>query len=229
MKALRRTSVTAACSLAAGTALAQTAPNTLEIGYVRALFNDSSGDLTGPPGTTPPGLKVQIDDLSTIGVVYSRRISGPWSLTFQVGAPSTVTFVGAGTGAPLGEAASARGWSPALLVGYTFDDVPGVKPYLAAGFNATWFNGEEASAAYTSALFGSSTSASFKSSFGPVAKVGFEVPLGASWLLDLSYAYYWIKTTATLTTVTPGLGSIVRQIDVTANPGSVSLNLGYRF
>jgi outer membrane protein len=229
MPALRRAAVAAALLTVVGPATAQSSLNTVEIGYVRALFNDSSGDLTGPPGTTPPGLTVQIDDVSTVGLVYSRRISGPWSLTFQVGAPSTIKFIGAGAGASLGEAASAKGASPALLAGYTFDDVPVVKPYVAAGFNYTWFSDEKASASYTSAFFGSSSSASFKSSFGPVAKVGFEVPLAEGWLLDFSYAYYWIKTTATLTTVTPGLGPIARQIDVTANPGALSLNLGYRF
>ena len=114
-------------------------------------------------------------------------------------------------------------------MGYTFESVPVVKPYLAAGAAYTWYTSEKASAAYNAAFYGSASSAAFKSSFGPVAKVGAEVPLTGGWLLDFSYSYYWIKTTATLTTATPGVGNIARQIDVTANPGALAFNVGYRF
>ncbi|MFN7571732.1 MAG: OmpW/AlkL family protein [Betaproteobacteria bacterium] len=229
MRKFTRALTAAAALTAASAVMAQEAANTVAVGYVRALFNDSSSDLTGPPGTTPPGLKVGIEDLNALGLLYARRLGGGWSAIFQFGVPSTVSYVGAGSGAMLGEAASAKGWTPALLVGYTFESVPVVKPYLAAGAAYTWYTDEKASAAYNAAFFGTSTSASFKSSFGPVAKVGAEVPLGSNWLFDFSYSYYWIKTTATLTTATPGLGSVPRQIDVTANPGALAFNVGYRF
>lgn len=228
---MRPTLITLAivAALAASAAVAEEPANTVAIGYTRVLFNDSSSDLAGPPGTTPPGLRVAIDDLNAVGLLYARRLGGGWSAIAQFGVPATVKYIGAGNGAALGEAASAKGWTPALLVGYTFDAVPVVKPYLAAGAAYTWYTDEMASAAYNAAFAGTGTSASFKSSFGPVAKVGAEVPLGAGWLLDVSYSYYWIETTATLTTTTPGVGSIARQIDVTANPGAFAVNLGYRF
>lgn len=229
MRKLAHVVAAAATLLAAFAASAQEPANTVAIGYVRVLFNDSSSDLTGPPAITPPGLKVGIEDINAVGLLYARRLGSGWSAIFQFGVPSTVKYVGAGSGAMLGEAASAKGWTPTLLVGYTFESVPVVKPYVAAGAAYTWYTDEKASAAYNAAFYGTSTSALFKSSFGPVAKVGAEVPLGGNWLLDFGYSYYWIKTTATLTTATPGLGSVPRRIDVTANPGALAFNVGYRF
>ena len=32
--------------------------NTFKIGYAHVKFNIKSGDLTGPPGATPPGLRI---------------------------------------------------------------------------------------------------------------------------------------------------------------------------
>lgn len=203
--------------------------NTIQIGYAHIGFNTKSGDLTGPPGTTPPGVQADLKNTPTLAVVYERRLSGPWSLVAQMGVPPTIKIMGAGTAAALGQAGSARAWFPAVLAQYTFDGPWGALPYVAAGVNYTFYTDEEVSAAYTGAFGGTSSAARLKSSWGYVAKLGVRVPIGRNWLIDASYSRYDIRTTATITTTTPGFGDIARTVDVKADPGVIGLTVGYRF
>ena len=50
-----------------------------------------------------------------------------------------------------------------------------------------------------------------------------------NWFVDFSYSRYWIKTTATIDTDTPGVGNVQRKIKVRADPDVLSLTVGYRF
>lgn len=227
----RKLGLCIALALASGMAHAQPGDkeNSLQIGYAHIGFNTKSGDLTGPPGTTPPGVKADLKDASTLAVVYERHISGPWSLVFQVGAPPVIKIMGAGTAAALGQVGEARAWFPALLGQYTFDGPWGTRPYVAAGVNYTTYTGEEVRNNFTGAFGGTSSTADLKSSWGYVAKVGVSFPINRDWFVDASYSKYGIRTTATVTTATPGFGNIVRTVDVKADPGVIGLTVGYKF
>lgn len=227
------------CAFAAGLTLAfgsigahaqsDDAANTLKIGYAGITFNTKSGDLIGPPGTTPPGIQADLRDARTLGLVYERRISGPWSVVVQAGTPPVVKVNGAGTGAPLGSVGTAKAWFPAVLATYTFTGLSGIRPYVGAGVNYAFFTDRQVSATYTGAFGGTSSSATLKDSWGPVVKLGAEFSIAKNWVLDVGYSRYWIKTTATLTTTTPGVGDIARTINVKADPGAFGLAVGYRF
>lgn len=227
------------CAFSAGLALAfcnvgahaqsDDAANTLKIGYAGITFNTASGDLAGPPGTTPPGIQTDLRDTRTLALIYERQISGPWSVVVQAGTPPLIKFDGAGTGALIGSVGTARAWFPAVLATYTFTGLPGIRPYAGAGVNYTFFTDRQVSAAYTSAVGGTSSSSTLKDSWGPVVKLGAELPIAKNWVIDLAYSRYWIKTTAILTTATPGVGDIARKIDIKVNPDAFSLMLGYRF
>ena len=203
--------------------------NTLKFGYAHIGFNTASGDLTGPAGTTPAGVQADLKDATTLGLVYERNLSGPWSIVLQAGTPPVVKIVGAGNGAALGQVGKTRAWFPAVLAQYTFDGPWGTQPYVGAGLNYTFYTDEQVSPAYTSAFGGSSSTAKLKSSWGHVLKIGMGFPLGRNWVIDASYSRYGISTTATVTTATPGVGEIVRTVDVRADPDVVGLMLGYRF
>lgn len=210
-------------------ALATEAPlNMVRIGYADIQFNTDSGDMAGMPGTTPEHVQATVRDSSTLALVYERRLGGPWSLVLQFGAPPVIDFDGAGSAAPLGKVGSARAWFPAALIAYNFD-VFGVQPYIALGVNYTWFSEEKMTSAYNTAFGGTSSSSSLDDSFGAVAKVGVEIPLASNWSAGFSYSRYWIDTTATIKTQTPGLGVVKRKIDVEADPDVYSVTLGYRF
>jgi outer membrane protein len=210
-------------------AQADEARNTIKIGYAPILYNTDSGELTGPTGTTPPGVTADLKDTRTLALIYQRRISGPWSVLVQGGTPPIVKFDGAGSAAAVGRVGTARAWFPAVLAAYSFGGLAGFEPYVGAGLNYTWFTDRHVTAAYTAAFGGTSSTAKLKDSLGPVVKLGVEIPLARSWVLDLAYARYWIKTTATIATDTPGVGLVERRIAIKANPDVFALTVGYRF
>lgn len=220
-------------ALAVASAMAHAQPgdkeNSIQIGLGHIGFHVSSGDLAGPPGTTPPGVKADLKNTNTLAFVYERHIYGPWSVVFQAGTPPLIKIMGAGTAAPLGQVGTARAWFPGLLGQYTFDGPWGIRPYLAAGVNYTTYTDEQVETVYTGAFGGTDSTASLKNSWGYVAKVGVSVPINRDWFVDASYSKYEIRTTATVTTATPGFGNISRTVDVKADPGIFGLTVGYRF
>lgn len=211
-----------------GSANAETPNNSLKIGYAQISFNSKSGELSGPLGTTPPGATLDAKDTDTIALVYERKLVGPFSLVLQVGAPPEISLIGQGTAAPLGEVATTRAWFPAALAKYSFS-LAGFTPYIAAGANYTWFTDNEISPIYTAAFGGTGSTGKLDSHIGPVVKIGASIPFASRWSLDLSYCRYWIETTATVNTDTPGLGAIPRTIDLTADPDVFGLIVGYSF
>ncbi|MBM3106277.1 OmpW family protein [Pseudomonas sp. V1] len=222
-------------TLAAGTllislpSLASDEPlNSVRIGYADIQFNTHSSAMTGMPGTTPANVQATVRDSGTLALIYERRLGGPWSLVIQTGAPPVIDFDGAGSAAPLGKVGSARAWFPAVLLAYNFN-VLGVEPYVALGVNYTWFSEEKMTAAYNTAFGGTSSTSKMDDSWGAVAKVGVEIPLTGHWSAGFSYARYWLDTTATIKTQTPGLGQVKRKIDVEADPDVYSFTVGYRF
>jgi len=209
---------------------AQELANTVKIGYAHSSFNTRSGDLMGP--FTPPGVKIDIEDVDLLALSYERRLSDQWSVMFQAGTPPRLHLTAAGTAAGLGRVVSAKIWIPAVLATYSFTNVAGIRPYVGAGANYSHYTDEQATAAYTSAVGGTSTSVKAKSSWGPVVRLGLEYPITKNWVIDVAYLRYWTKTTTTLTTVTPTPGgnvNVVRTIDAKLNPDVFGLVVGYRF
>ncbi|MCC7123474.1 MAG: OmpW family protein [Acidobacteria bacterium] len=203
--------------------------NKVSLGYAHVGFNVKSGDVTGPAGTTPPGVQADLKDTRTLALVYERRLSGPWSVVLQAGAPPEVEMIGAGAGAALGAVGTTRAWFPAVLGQYTFKGPWGTEPYVGAGANYTFYSGEQVKPVYTTAFSGTASTAALDSSWGHVVKVGVGIPLGERALIDVTYAHYGISTTASITTATPGFGDIARTVDVKANPGVIGLLVGFRF
>lgn len=218
-------------ALGCGSAQAQSSEkvNTFKFGYAGVRFNTDSGELTGPPGTTPPGVTADVKNTQTVALVYERKVWDRWSIVAQLGLPPTIRMQGAGTGAALGEVGTARAYFPALLVSYSIDGLPGFQPYVGAGVNYTFFGSKQINPSYTAAFGGTSSSAELKASLGPVLKLGVEIPINRNWVIDLAYSRYWIRTSATIVTATPGLGNVERKIDLRANPDVFGLAIGYRF
>nr|WP_297383350.1 OmpW family outer membrane protein [uncultured Roseateles sp.] len=203
--------------------------NVVRVGYAHVGFNIKSGELTGPPGTTPPGLSIGVKDLDVFAVSYERRLSNNWAVQFQGGIPPKLTAVGAGTGQSVGTVATARIWFPTLMARYTFTDLGRIQPYVAVGATYTFFTDEKSSDAYTSALQGTSSSIRLKDSWGPYARVGFEYPIDKNWGINVEYSTFRLRTTATVVTQTPGFGPISRGVDIKDSPRIFGLTVGYKF
>lgn len=208
----------------------ETPRNYFKVAVAYTAMNNSSGELTGPPGTTPPGIEGEADDVTTLGLIYGRRLTGDWTLELAGGLPPEVKVNGAGAAEGLGEVGTAKAWYPALVLSYSFSNLsPHFKPYIGGGVNYTWFTDEKISAGYNSAVGGTSTSGSLDSSVGPVAKAGAEINIGGSWFVDVNVQRYWIDTTATIVTEAPGFGKITRKIDLAVDPNLYAVAIAYHF
>lgn len=203
--------------------------NAVRIGYAKVRFNLQSGDLTGPPGTTPPGLRIGAKDLDILAISYERRLSSNWAAQFQAGIPPTLTAVGAGAATPVGTVAKARIWFPTAMVRYTFADFSVIRPYVGMGVTYTFFTDQQSSPAYTAALQGSSSAIDLKSSWGPYARLGFEYPIDKRWCINMEYSTFRLKTSATVVTQTPGIGAIARHVAIKDSPHIFGLTIGYKF
>lgn len=203
--------------------------NVVRIGYAHVTFGSQPADLTGPPGTTPPGLGMRAENLDALGISYERRLSQNWSVQLQAGVPPKLTAAGAGVAQPVGTVATARIWFPTAMALYTFTEVPIIRPYVGLGVTYTWFTDEKASSAYTAALQGTSSSISLSDSWGPFARIGFECPIDKNWSVNMEYSAFRVDTTATVVTQTPGVGPITRRVNVKDSPRIFGLTVGYRF
>lgn len=203
--------------------------NSVRIGYAKVRLDLQSGDLTGPPGTTPPGLRIGAKNLDILAISYQRRLSKDWEAQFQAGIPPMLTAVGAGLAAPVGTVAKARIWFPAAMVRYTFPGFAVLRPYVGVGVTYTFFTEQQSSPAYTAALQGSSSSINLKSSWGPYARAGLEYPLDQHWCINMEYSSFRFKTSAAIDTQTPGLGTVTRHVAVKDAPQIFGLTIGYKF
>lgn len=207
----------------------EAADNTIRIGYAKVRFDLQSGDLSGPPGTTPPGLRIDSRNLEVFAISYERRLSANWAAQFQAGVPPTLTAVGAGAAAPVGTVAKARIWFPTAMLRYTFGGFSVLRPYVAAGVTYTFFTEQQVTPAYTVALQGSGSAIKLGSSWGPYARAGFEYPIDRQWCVNLEYSSFRLKSSATIDTQTPGFGNITRHVDFKDAPRILGITIGYRF
>ena len=208
---------------------AETPQNSIQLGAARAMFNVDSGNMWGPAGTTPDGIKTDVGNKTVAAMVLDRRISGPWSVTLQGGLPPILKLYGAGVAQPMGQIGTVRAWFPAVMGTYTWDATPSFALHAGAGLHYTFFTDGSPNATYNAGFGGTSSRAKFSPNLGPIVKVGATWNMDQNWFLDLSYSRYWIKTTAKITTNTPGVGDIERRIKVRADPDVLSFTVGYRF
>lgn len=216
--------VTTTCALAQ-----ETPKNTLFIGPAGVRFHASSSDLQGPAGTTPPGVKMDIANTQTLALSYQRDLGSGFSAGFQLGLPPVLRFRADGTAAALGDIGKARVWIPAVVVNHHFEGWGAIRPYVGLGINRTSFTDGQTFANYTAAFSGSASQPAIRSSWGPVVNLGVDMELGHGYVASLSYSRYGIRSKATITTETPGVGPIARNITVRSDPSVISLMVGKRF
>lgn len=118
-------------SLASTSVRAAAFPYSIAVGYAKVHYNVRSGELSGPPGTTPPGVSGSIHDLSTLGFEITVQLGDGWAATLAGGAPPIVNLRSTGTGiaSALGRVGQARAWFPAALLSHTFNRTDSVRPY----------------------------------------------------------------------------------------------------
>lgn len=203
--------------------------NTVRVGYARVHFDLRSGDLTGPPGTTPPGLKLAARDLNVYAISYERRWADNWSGQIQLGIPPTLTAVGAGVAAPVGAVARTRIWFPTAMLRYSPGEFSGFRPYVAGGVTYTFFTQQESTLAYTAAVQGSGSTIDLRPAWGAYGRAGVEYALDRQWCINVEYSAFRLNTSASVATDTPGFGTITRNVTLKDSPRIFGVTLGYKF
>lgn len=220
---------TAALAMCAAAHADEPENNTVRAGYAKVRFNLQSSDLRGPPGTTPPGLRMDSKDLDVYALSFERRLGDNWAAQLQLGIPPTLTAVGAGVAAPVGTIAKARIWFPTAMVRYTIPGFSVIHPYVAGGVTYTFFTEQETSPAYNAAVQGSGSAIKINGAWGAYGRVGLEYPINKQWCVNLEYSTFRLKTSAAVDTETPGFGTISRHIDLKDAPRIFGVTIGYSF
>lgn len=236
-----RSSITAGVvlfgTLAGGTAMAADAllsatrpvfSNEIRVGMYLLQYHVSADDLTGP--YVPPGVNVDVNNISTPYFAYVRRLAPNWVAQLAAGIPPKTETVGKGPATvgsvPFdGQVVSTAKWfSPSLLINYVFrDESEAWRPYLGVGINYTKFYDLQSTAAGNAAN-GGPTAISLTSSVGPVVTAGVRWHIKDHWSAYASYDYAMVNSDYTGNTA-----RVIRRTSIKFNPSTLVISVGYAF
>jgi outer membrane protein len=180
-----------------------------------------SGNLSAP---SLPNTQIDIKDATSLIVTATYMATDNLSVELYAGLPYKHDVVGAGAIAAVGKIGSVKQVSPTVFGQYRFLAPESVfRPYVGVGLTYAYFYGEDGSGTLTALTNagGPPTRLSASSAWGVSPQVGATVRINDRWYLDGAVIKTFIKNSASLSTG--------QQIDVTLDPLSVNLSLGYRF
>jgi len=228
-----------ASTLAAGVLLACSAvttahgedygPNTVRLGLYAVFYHVSADPLSGP--FVPPGeLKLDVKNVETPYLAYTRDIGSHFNAELAFGLPPLTKTVARGP-ATVGSVpydgqviSTARWFSPSLVFNYLFLSPHSlIRPYLGVGLNYTHFYDRQSTPA-GNAVAGGPTELSLQDSFGPVGTLGVRFRLAHSFSAYLSYSFSRVHTHLQANT----LGEI-RTTNVNFGPEALVAAVGYSF
>ncbi|VVE55466.1 OmpW family protein [Pandoraea aquatica] len=249
MKLKHLTIAAAAMLTASGAAFAQQAGDTMVSAGWFHLSPQVSSDPLHVTGSSVPGLAnavnarlgntgANVDDADTLGLTLTHFFTDNIAVEGVFGVPPKFRLYGTGNLALPGggSLASAKQWSPAILLKYYFGKAGDTwRPFLGIGASYFWYSNIEltpgfqqlASASLTAGA-GGNTTAQLTNSWAPVFNAGLNWNVDKHWTLAFSVSYIPVSTTAKLTT-TRGPITTTSEAKVKLNPVVTFLSLGYRF
>lgn len=221
---IRKVCVTVA--LLAGAAVSAHAQSTgsvlLRAGATMIKPQTESGDLTAP---SLASTKIDVGSNSQLSGGITYMVSDNLSVDLPVALPFKHEIVGTGAIAGAGKIGDVQALPITLLGQYRFGTVSAqVRPYLGAGLTYAKFFKENTTAALTALTGGSPaspTTMKVDSRLGATFQIGASLAISPRWSLDACYAKTLLKTKATLSTG--------QTIDITLNPDSYTVGVGYKF
>ncbi|MGB0211964.1 OmpW/AlkL family protein [Algiphilus sp.] len=190
------------------------------------------GSLLGiDPDFTSEGTSTGVSNAHTPALTLSYYLTDHWVLKAEGGVPAEFDLYGDGVVRPTGPSgllinvdlgapennpiASARQWSPAILLQRYFRDASArLRPYLGVGASYTWFTNVELKPAFSDALnrnFGRSLAVvtgnpgrtvvrgDSDSAWAPIVNAGLSYALTDRLSLSLSLSYLFLSTTSRIT------------------------------
>lgn len=265
----------AACLLLSVSAACEEGTRIVEVGWVhqrpqesndppRTRLRDNPALALGgtPDSFQSPAIKLSTPDLNTLGISFKYFLSDHWAIALGGGYPRRTGLYASGEARPpglageaiylnldqqeLNPAATARQWSPLLLLEYHFDEMAwGLRPYLALASTYTFFTGVELNEALEEEInqrFGSPlaisagksgptrTQSDIDSAFGVGLTLGFTKQLTKSWHLGATASYLRLQTQTRLhIDAADGTRLLTSETDLKLNPLAFSLVVGRSF
>ncbi|MCW7540057.1 outer membrane beta-barrel protein [Aquabacterium sp. A7-Y] len=212
---------------ATGSALAQSQTVYFGGGYIN--INSSSGPLQGPPGTTPPNARLDVDDARTVIFGYQRYFNDQWGIDLAMGIPPKHKVYGEGALERFGHISSSKQMAPTLFANYRFGTAGDkLRPFVGVGINYTRFIDSKSTAAGDTAS-GGKTDLDLSDSWGLAAQAGVSYAITPTWSLNATVATARVKSDLTATTTTARGATIVRRTTIDFNPTAFTLTAGYSF
>jgi outer membrane protein len=182
-----------------------------------------------------PNTGADVGTSNTVGFSLGYFITDHLATEAELGIPPKFDINGGGQLAPLGKVASAKLWSPALLLKYYFN-TPEAKfrPYAGIGATYVWFTDTQVTNGnfINSPALGGPTTASANRSWAPVFNVGFNYNFTKHWFAGFSLSYIPVNVIATLNTekqTQVGVLSQKAEAKIHLDPIVTYLKVGYAF
>jgi outer membrane protein len=224
MQLTLKSAVLAACLVACvGAVQAQSAGSwSVRVGATEINPQVSSGDLSAP---SLPGSKADVksDTELTGGIAY--MVTDNIAIDLPLSTPFKHDIVGAGAIAGAGKIAEVKALPITLLGQYRFLEASApLRPYVGAGVTYVKFYDETSTAALSAITGGSPanpTTLNIDSKLAATFQLGASYAVNKQWFLDAFVTKTPLKTKTQLSTG--------QSLDLTLDPYSVSLAVGYRF
>ncbi|MBU3738980.1 MAG: OmpW family protein [Rhodoferax sp.] len=181
----------------------------------------SSGNLTAP---SLPGTKADVNANTQVTGSISYGFDERLALNIPLALGFSHELTGAGAIAGVGVLATTKALPITVLGQYHFMTASDrVRPYLGAGLTYALFYDTKGTAALTALTNpgGAATTMSLASKLVPTVQLGVQVRLNERMFLDAHYTKTSLSTRGTLSTG--------QTLDMTLDPSTVSLGLGWRF
>ena len=181
-----------------------------------------SGNLSPPAW---PNTQTDVSSDWTLGGGVTYMITDNWSVDIPLALPFTHTLTGAGAIAGVGTIGTTKALPITVWGQYRFGEAKAAfRPYLGAGLTYAYFYDENATNTLNALSGGTPsnpTTFSIQSKFALSVQAGATYAFNERWFLDGVVGYTWLKNTNTLSTG--------QTQQMTLNPVSVALAIGYRF
>lgn len=202
-------------------------------GFAQLQTRDKSKPLSLTAGSANlgqvPNTGSSVSNESTLELTYTYFMSDHLAVTGVGGIPPRFDLSGSGvlSSPTINPVATAKQWSPALLLRYYFNDSDAVfRPFVGAGAAYVWYSDISLNQGLTTTLVGgvlqrdlpagalspaaigqvaqgSRTSATLSSSIAPILSMGANYKLDKRWSITASVSYVHLSTTAELKTDVP--------------------------
>ena len=181
-----------------------------------------SGNLTA---SSLPGTQIDSDGDTRLAGGITYMLTNNWSLDVPLALPFTNNLTGAGAIQGVGKIGETKSLPASLFGQYRFGEPTAqFRPFVGGGLTYAKFYKERGNATLTAITGGTSsnpTTLSLESKLAMSFLVGGTVALNDRWFVEGTVVKTFLKTKGTLSTG--------QTIDVTLNPLTLALGVGYKF